>query len=234
MQNEQAQNKFYREYYTRAGDNRNDIRGNPGVLFQTLASERSVVCALREISHDSATAKVLDVGCGSGGGLFQFLRVGYHPENITAIDVQCDRLEAGKRIYPSISFLNSDASAMGFPGASFDLVYESTMFATLADDAVCSQIASEMLRVCRTGGYILLVDWRTPNPWGKSYKALTKNRVKRLFRIGAHSELVCTCPGAMVPPVGRFISAYFPSMYFFVSALFPLLVGQVAYLLRKK
>jgi hypothetical protein len=58
------QNEWYKRYYQGVGAVRNDLRSNPEVLFQILASEASVVRALRDIRHVPATARVLDVGCG--------------------------------------------------------------------------------------------------------------------------------------------------------------------------
>lgn len=140
MQREQIQKQWYKEYYRRAGVDRNNLRINPGVLFQTLAAESAFICAVRHIEHNPATAKVLDVGCGGGGDAYQLLRVGYLPQNITGIDVQPDRLDGAKRLYPSMRFLHADAAAMAFQDGEFDLVFESTMFATLPDDEVSAKI----------------------------------------------------------------------------------------------
>lgn len=233
-QQESIQADWYKDYYARLGSARNDLRLNPGVLFQTLGIERSFVAAIRNVRHDPKLAKVLDVGCGGGGDIFQLLRVGYLPENITGIEVQHDRLVDAANTYRSVGFVNGDASGMSFADASFDLVYESTMFATLPDQKVSAAIASEMVRVCRPGGYLLLLDWRTPKPGDSNYLALTRQRLGKLFHLGERTELVGIYAGALVPPVGRFLSAYLPSVYFLVAALFPFLVGQVAYLLRKR
>jgi ubiquinone/menaquinone biosynthesis C-methylase UbiE len=234
MRKERTQEEFYKEYYMRAGADRNDLRLNPGVLFQALAAEKAFVRAARDIRHDPAAAKVLDVGCGGGGDLFQVLRAGYDQKNITGIDIQQDRLDAAKRLYPSICFVAGDAAKLNFPDGMFDLVFESTMFATLTDADSSAKIAAEMLRVCGQGGYLLLLDWRTPKPGAADYKALTKDRLAKLFKTGTATEIVGVYPGALVPPVGRFFSAYLCGLYFLVAAVFPFLVGQVVYLLRKK
>lgn len=225
---------WYTNYYSKGGMDRNNIRLNPGVLFQNLAAEAAFVRIIRNVEHNPGTARVLDVGCGSGGDMFQLFRVGYSPANIFGIDIQLERLNAGKRIYPSVNFIQEDASKMSFKDDSFDLIFESTMFATLPDDDVSSKIASEMVRVCKPGGYLLLVDWWTPKPGDQNYKALTKSRLTKLFKLGGDTRLIAVCHGALVPPVGRFLSAQFPSAYFAVARLFPFLVGQVAYLIQKR
>jgi len=231
---ESIQSEWYLDYYARVGADRNSLRHNPGVMFQVLGLERSFISAIRKVEHDPKLAKVLDVGCGSGGDIYQLLRVSYLPENMSGIDVQRDRLDGAAATYRSISFINGDAAKISSADSSYDLVFESTMFATLPDQKVSEAIASEMIRVCSPNGYLLLLDWRIPKPGAPNYSALTKQRLEKMFYLGQRTELVGVYPGALVPPVGRFLSAYLPSMYFLVAALFPFLVGQVAYLLRKK
>jgi hypothetical protein len=108
------------------------------------------------------------------------------------------------------------------------------MFITLTDEGLSRQIAAEMVRVCKQGGYLLLVDYRTPHPTDASYCALTRKRLTRLFGVGSATTLAGVFRGALVPPLGRLLSRWLPSAYFPVAALFPFLVAQVTYLLRKK
>jgi len=225
---------WYKNYYSKFGGNRNDIRTNKGVLYQTLASEVSLVKAVRQIKQSPLNLLVLDVGCGSGANVFQFLRLNYQIENITGVDVNDERLAIAQRIYPNAHFILGDASKMQFEDNTFDLVYESGMFATLPDDTLCKSIADEMIRVCKVGGYILLIDWRIPKPNNPNYNALTKKKLVKFFNVGHQTKLITMEKGALIPPIGRFLSKNIPSIYFLVCRIFPFLVGQVAYLLRKQ
>jgi ubiquinone/menaquinone biosynthesis C-methylase UbiE len=160
--------------------------------------------------------------------------MGYYPLKITAIDIQAERLAAARRLYPQIHFMIADATRMEFENDRFDLVFESTMFATLPADAERIAISAEMVRVCKPGGYLFLVDWRTPKLRDPHYKALTRGELRRLFAVGTTTSLVGICGGALVPPVGRFLSSHLSSLYFLAGRLFPFLVGQVVYVLRKR
>jgi len=233
LNREAQQKEWYQKYYGRSGVIRNDLRLNPEVLFQTLAYEASFVRALRDILHEPKEACVLDVGCGGGGDLYQLLRIGYDPSNITGIDIQEERLAGAQKLYPQGRFLHADATRMSFENGSFDLVFESTMFATLPNDRERIAIAAEMVRVCKAGGYLLLMDWRTPKPGDRSYKALTRKELQALFSVGSATRLLGIYKGALVPPIGRFLSKHLPGLYFMVATLVPLLVGQVAYVLMK-
>jgi ubiquinone/menaquinone biosynthesis C-methylase UbiE len=233
MNMQASQQAWYQRYYTKSGKNRNSLRTNPEVLFQLLATEASVVRALASLDHDPQTACVLDVGCGDGGDVYHFLRLGYVPALITGIEIQSERLEAAIKLYQHIRWVEGDATQMSFEPGSFDLVFESTMFATLPDDAVRMAIASEMIRVSKPGGYIVLVDWRTPKPLDLNYKALTRMELQKLFAVGAATKLLGVYRGALVPPVGRFLSKYASSLYFLAARFLPFLTGQVVYVLKR-
>ncbi len=226
--------QWYKNYYERKGNSRNDLLENSGVLFQLLATDASVFRALRSIVHEQSSARVLDVGCGNGADLVRLFHVGYRPENITAIDILPDRIREAKELYPSVNFVVGDASNLNFDSNAFHLVVESTMFVTLLDEQVRTQIALEMIRVCKPGGYILCCDWKVDKPGDRNYKALTRKELMKLFCVNERTVISTIVPGALVPPVGRFLSSHLSALYFVFAACFPLLVGQVAYVLRKK
>ena len=225
---------WYGNYYARKGAIRNDLRLNREVLFQTLASERSVVRAFQNIHMDYAGAKLLDVGCGHGGTWFQFFRLGVQVANMTGIDIQEERLKSARELCPKATVVSGDATKMPFATASFDLVSESTMFATIVDVSVRERIAAEMLRVCKPNGYLMLVDWRTPTLEMKFYKALTRNDLRSIFGLGKSTDLIGVSKGALVPPLGRFLSKHAEMLYFPIALTCPFLVGQVVYVLQKK
>lgn len=234
MIQERLQEEWYARYYTAAGADRNDLRANPGTLFQVLAFELSLIRALSGIDLDLGSSTLLDVGCGSAAGLYQFIRLGFAQRHITGIDVRSAPIGVARAAYPHARFVKGDASRMEFADAAFDVVSESTMFVSLTSDKLRKAIASEMLRVCRPGGYLVLIDWRTPRPGNSNYKALTLREVRRLFGVGGQTDLVARRHGALVPPLGRLISHRAWPLYFLISALAPALVGQVVYVLKRR
>lgn len=108
------------------------------------------------------------------------------------------------------------------------------MFVQITDDVLGGKIAREMLRVAKPGGYLLLIDWRYGKPGNNSYQAMSRRRINRLFSVGFESDVICSENGALIPPVGRMLSAYFPAAYFLVRAVFPFLAGATATLLQKR
>jgi ubiquinone/menaquinone biosynthesis C-methylase UbiE len=225
--------EWYKNYYSDKGSHRNDLLRNSEVLFQTIAYDASLVSALRSIKLDSTSALILDVGCGGGGSLLNFLRFGFIPSQLYGIDILEERILEARYKYPNINWISGDAINMRFADNTFDLVFESTMFVQITDDDLAKRIASEMLRVTKCGGYILLIDWRYSKPWEAAYRGLSIRRIKELFTTGSKCQIEGVFRGALVPPLGRFVSKRFPSGYFLLQRLFPFLVGQIAVTLKK-
>ena len=222
----------FEDYYSAKGDDRNDPLRNPGVLFQNLAFEKSVVEALRKLKGDKDSWRILDVGCGAGFSLLRLLSYGLEPERLYGVDISETRIARGRKRFPALNLMQGDATGMDYPPDSFDLVMESTVFIQLMDDSISQGIAGEMLRVVKPNGYIMLTDWRYS--FGRpGYKALSPHRIAQLFGVGTRTAVVCRSRGALIPPLGRALSRYFSSLYFPVCRLFPVLVGQVTVVLQK-
>jgi SAM-dependent methyltransferase len=223
----------YSQYYKDHDEDRNDILSNPGVLFQTLAFDRANIRALGRVGLDRRTARVLDVGCGTGSSLLSLIRLGFHPQNLSGIDLEQDRIDEALRLAPNVDFRCGDARQLSYPDATFDLVLESTMFVLMTDEVFARDIAREMIRVTRPGGHIMLIDWRYGKPGNSTYVGVSKTRIASLFDVGSATSVEAVERGALVPPVGRFLSRSLPSLYFLVQAVLPPLVGQTTTLLRR-
>jgi len=228
-----ATGKYYQDYAARKGADRNSLLQNPEVLFQVLAQEAAMVRALRSFHLDTRTARILDVGCGEGDSLWLLLRLGFPPSNLFGIDLLEDRIRKAKATNPLVSLGCADATQLQFQNGSFDLVTETMMFLQLTDDRIAKRIASEMIRVTKTGGRILVSDWRYSKPGSREFKGVSRSRIKNLYDVGQRTEVCSVFRGALVPPLGRFLSKNFPFAYFMIGALLPWLAGHVVTTLRK-
>lgn len=224
---------WYERYYRDKGAERNDLLANPGVLFQAFAADRALIAALQGCGLERGAARVLDVGCGGGAGLALLQRLGFVPEHLFGVDILEPRVALARRLVPNTNVSRQDAAAMSFPDGAFDIVCESTMFYQITDEVLAGRIAGEMVRVTRPGGFLILTDWRYARPGSAMYRSVTPRRIARLFGVGAATAVRRRLRGALVPPLGRFLSRRAPGLYFAVHALAPPLVGQITTVLRK-
>ncbi|MEK6744524.1 MAG: class I SAM-dependent methyltransferase [Nitrospirota bacterium] len=225
--------KWYDSYYQHMSLNRNDLLANPEVVFQSFALERSLIAGLCAVGCKREMTGILDVGCGVGGSLYTFLRLGFRPEQLTGIDILEERVADAHYRFPNIIIKHENAAQMSFPDDSFDITHESTMLVQILDDNVTRSIASEMIRVTKPNGYIIIVDWRYNKPGSSEYRAISPQRIAALFQVGTATKLLHKSNGALIPPVGRFLSKRMPSLYFLVQSMFPFLVGQTTTILQK-
>ena len=129
-------------------------RFNPEVIAGTQERQRALVSLLK--AHgiaDLAGVDVLEIGCGSGSNLQELLLLGAEPEHLVGNELLPERLEQARHVLPqAVRLFPGDASALPFEEASFDIVYQSTVFSSILDDALQCRIAEAMWRWIRPGG----------------------------------------------------------------------------------
>jgi ubiquinone/menaquinone biosynthesis C-methylase UbiE len=125
--------------------------------------------------------KILDVGCGTGGELRNFMRYGAQPENLFGIDLLPDRIELAKRLSPNLDFRCGDASNLPYKNERFDIVFQFTVFTSVLDSQLKIKIAEEMLRVLKSGCIIIWYDFHVNNPNNPDVKGVKKNEIYELF-----------------------------------------------------
>lgn len=109
-------------------------------------------------------ASVLEVGCGSGEGLAQFEKMNL---NSIGIDISFEALKLAKRT-SNAALTRADAFSLPFKSAAFDLVYNSGVIEHF-DYPKDLSLLSEMARVTKKGGYVLII---VPNKYCIWYKVL--------------------------------------------------------------
>lgn len=226
---ELATASWYTRYYSQKGADRNNVLVNRGVLFQQVASDVALLRALSRIKFDPLATTVLDVGGGSGGSLLPFMGVGAPEKNLTCVDIQEERISQGRSRLPGINFRCVDASQLPFLDESFGVSFASTMFVQIVDDELASKIAHEMVRVTRRDGFILIRDWTIQKPNDANYFAVTRQRIRRIFP--SDVKILFAERGALVPPLGRFLSQYADWSYFLTQRIFPYFAALKVYVL---
>jgi SAM-dependent methyltransferase len=120
-----------------------------------------------------AGERVLDVACGNGNAALAAARRFCQVVGVDYVPALLDR--ARERAHAEgleVSFQEADAEDLPFPDDSFDAVL-STCGAMFAPDQ--ERTAAELLRVCRPGGRIGMVNW-TPDSWvGNLFRAIGRH-----------------------------------------------------------
>jgi ubiquinone/menaquinone biosynthesis C-methylase UbiE len=116
---------------------------------------------------------LLDVGCGAGQIAIPAARAGI---KVTGTDIAINSLEQARARASAeglnVQFDEGDAEQLPYPDASFDTVVSmvGAMFAPRPE-----RVASELLRVTRPGGRILMVNWTPSSFVGHMFKAVGKH-----------------------------------------------------------
>jgi ubiquinone/menaquinone biosynthesis C-methylase UbiE len=171
----------------------------PANLFIYQARERAVLDLLGAAGLLPLTGlRVLDVGCGDGSVLLDMQRYGAAPGDLHGIDLLPDRVESARAKLPAGHIELGDARTLPYDDGAFDLTLGFTIVSFALDPAVRRSMASEMLRVTRPGGLILLYDFWT-NPTNRTVRGLRRSEARTLFA-GKPIDFRST---TLVPPLTR-------------------------------
>ncbi len=188
---------------------------NEAALLHTHSLERNLLSLLkRHKFFPLIEKKILDVGCGSGGYLRRFLDYGASPSNLAGIDLMAPRIEQARRLHPLIDWQVGSAHKLPYAKASFDLVMSFVMFSSILDESLKQEIASEMWRVLKPGGLILVHDFVYSNPNNAAVQGISQRKFKQLFgRPGARFDFRRI---VLAPPISRIVA---PHSYWLASTL---------------
>lgn len=179
---------------------------NPSYVFMVQEQERRMLVALEQHGFTCLdNIKILEIGCGRGYWLREFIKWGAKPQNITGIDLLPDRVEEARRLCPGgVKIECGSAGKLGFRAGSFDLVLQSTVFSSVLDPSLRQQIALEMLRVTKENGAILWYDFHVNNPRNPDVQGINKRKINQLFS-GCRIKLRRI---TLAPPLARLLAPY--------------------------
>jgi ubiquinone/menaquinone biosynthesis C-methylase UbiE len=147
---------------------------------------------------DLAGRSILELGCGSGGVLLEYVALGAAPRRLHGTDLLPDRLRAARGRLPQAHLTRADGQRLPYKSAAFDVVLQYTVFTSVLDDEVKAGLAREMLRVLRRPGLILWYDFWL-NPTNRQTRGIRAAEIRRLFPGCRHDFKRIT----LAPPLAR-------------------------------
>ncbi len=107
------------------------------------------------ISHEYKFESILDVCCGTGNQVKLLRKHGF---DATGVDLNEDMLKQSGKGFITPPCRKQDAAALDIPDNSFDMS-TTTLSLHETDPDIAKSIVSEMIRVTKPGGYLLLIDY---------------------------------------------------------------------------
>lgn len=187
-------------------------------VWQTLHERQRAMIGLFELAgrHDLSQLTLLEVGCGAGGNLLELLRLGFAPAHLSGVELLPERLAQARAVLPeAVALHGGDALGMAVPAHSLDIVYVSTVFSSLLDDAYQQRLAGSMWDWLKPGGAVLWYDFTVDNPRNQDVRGVPVSRLRELFPQG---RLRCRRV-TLAPPLARAVTKAHPLLYPLLNAL---------------
>ena len=129
----------------------------PSHVVEHYLRKRSAYLIALRTGHDA-----LDVGCGTGSLAGRLAEHGYR---VVGLDPSRGMLEILSTRAPEVRAVAGSGAELPFGDASFDLVYSVAAMHHIADAEGVRRTLSEMIRVTRTGGRVVVWDHNPRNPY---------------------------------------------------------------------
>lgn len=202
---------------------------HPHRLATTLEKQAGMVTLLRcNLQVPLSEARILEIGCGYGDNLLQFLTWGANPANLVGNELQDDIAAHAREVLPAATAVHvGDARTLALPPASFDIVMASTVFSSILDLPFRAALADHLWSLVKPGGGVLWYDFIFNNPSNSDVRKVTRRELRDLFPAARHDVRRMT----LAPPIARRLAPISMALYRTAGLLPPLqthLLGWLA------
>lgn len=143
--------------------------------YSAITSHSDALEKLISITSASKKDKVLDIACGSGIVSCEFAK---HTNHVTGIDMTQGMLDEAKKLQTKLNLKNltwhiGDVENVPCEDNSFSIVVSRFGFHHFLNPL---KVLSEMKRVCKPDGVVIVVDVSLPDTKIKKYNEMERNR----------------------------------------------------------
>ncbi|MDF5730800.1 MAG: class I SAM-dependent methyltransferase [Rhizonema sp. PD38] len=154
--------------------------------------------------------RVLEIGCGFGDNLLQFLSLGFQPENLVGNELLEESASNARRLLPAgVQILVGDASMLKLEEKFFDIVFQSTVFTSILDESFQQKLADRMWSMVKPGGGVLWYDFTYNNPKNPDVRGIPIRQIQKLFP----EAKINTWKLTLAPPISIKTTKIHPSLY---------------------
>ena len=175
---------------------------NPGHLFITHQRQKAMLELMRQSGlYPLENRRILEIGCGQGPILREFISFGADPRMLHGIDLLYDDLISAQALSPHLAFFHADGRKLPYATGTFDLVLQFTVFTSVLDPTIKRDLATEMRRVMKPGGIIMWYDYWL-NPTNPQTQGIRPAEIRDLFPDCDYTFRRIT----LAPPISRQLS----------------------------
>lgn len=136
--------------------------------YTSVKAHAEALNTLIEMSCVSSEDNVLDIACGSGIVSCAFAK---HARHVTGIDITAEMLEQARKLQTQNNLTNmewvlGDVDPLKFSSNRFSIVLSRFSFHHFLE---YEKVFEEMIRVCKPGGVVMVVDVVVPDEKRKAY-----------------------------------------------------------------
>ena len=200
------------------------------ILLQEADRARVLAALLpATIGANLSGIRAIDVGCGNGAFLRQLIDWGAQPANLAGTELQPERLEqARQRTAQGVRWHLGSLDA--FAAGSVDLVSAETVFSSILDDDLRRDLAAQMWRVLRPGGWAMILDFRYSNPRNLQVRKVSGAELLRFWPAERRHYRSVT----LAPPLSRAMARLPYLVPELLAAMVPLLRSHFFYMAQKE
>ncbi len=188
---------------------------NDATLFSIHQRQRITLSSLKKNGFANLSDRlILEMGCGGGGILTEYLGFGLPPEKLYGVDLLFDRLLHAHHLLPGSSLANADGQSLPYASKTFDLLLQYTAISSILDPDLRRSICSDMLRVLKPAGMILSYDFWL-NPTNPQTRGIRPAEIKQLFPNCTYQFNRIT----LAPPIARKLAPISWGLCLFLESL---------------
>ena len=172
------------------------------VLARLHEKQKVILSELKNLGFESFdNTKLLEIGCGNGGNLQDFIRFGFLPKNIYGNDLIEERIKCARALLPAETKLHTgNACDIDLAENTIDIVYQSMVLSSILDDSLRENVCAKSWSLVKPGGIMVSYDFVYNNPYNKKVRKVTKGDLLKNFP-GAKSMIFKRV--TLAPPISR-------------------------------